>query len=523
MNFNKIIKYLLLALFLIGSIGVSAQVSIGRKDSVARGVLDVNNPQGHSNTMGIVLPKVENLLDVESVPGEPAVPGTVVYDLNRQGIRLMTAERGWTDVLLDDEGIKKEIFNILAVGADFKVKYASMGPGHSLCIGQDDNAVYVTGDNSNGRTGIGRTEGNMPSFTLIFAQPVVDVSAGSLHSAAVDVSGQLWVWGNNAAYRTGLPDLGADGDVGNTGTPTLVTTDNGITPLFSDNPANSTYSTYGKAIQVEAGWTNTFVLTDKGEVWGVGTGGGTGGSEGSAGVGSSDVTTWTKLTFTELPAGEKIVQISCSGNTAGALSETGKLWTWGEAGANALGVGNTTDRNTPIQVTIPGNDPLYMVAMGFAASAAISADKKHLYTWGNANMHGRGNTAYPSPGEAPLPGDFNPTVDEITYVAAQRYAYGGLEIITSKGVYGTGRNTEAQLGIGNVVTPQTGWVKINMTGIPLGTVFTGVAKGAGSTILVTGENLSSPESSYVAYGMGATNFRQLGAVTTPRIPTQLTK
>ncbi|MDR3219075.1 MAG: hypothetical protein LBU22_08915 [Dysgonamonadaceae bacterium] len=539
MNFNKRIKYLFLALFMIGSIGVSAQVSIG-KDSVARGVLDVNNPQGLSNTWGIVLPKVESVSDVVSgYENDTVIPGTLVYDMTTHGVRMKTAKHGWTGPLLDEAGFNRTVEKLVGVGGNFQVKFAAIGPQHTLCIGQDDRAVYAAGINSNSRTGIGRRASNMSTFTLIFARRVVDVAAGSSHSAAVDTLGQLWTWGLDDSYRTGLPDRGTGvnlGNSGNTSTPTLVTTYNAtesyIDTIFGRKVANAEgkASRFGFAVQVEISTTNTYVLTDDGKVYSVG--GAMGTTTAGTGRGTAASATWAEIPFS-LEAGDSIVQISASGTTAGAVSKRGRLYTWGVGSGYAVGANgtatSTTSKSTPALVTMPASDSVYMVAMGTRASAAISYDRKRLYVWGAANKHGGLTTNNQNPIIANNFPYLGPT-DSIIYVAAQRYgvatADGGLQVITTTGVYGTGLNTSGQVGNNTVTNLNSTWAPINMTGIPRGTVFTTVARGTATTILTTGANINADNTSMnnVAYGMGAVGARQLGAIlTAPRIPQQLTK
>ncbi|MDR1652285.1 MAG: hypothetical protein LBS01_01290 [Prevotellaceae bacterium] len=508
MNSLKI-KYIIFSIACLFAATAHAQVGIGNENP--RGVLDVNNPAGYGNTSGVVLPVVKSISAVRlpSALGD-ATTGTVVFDSTANCIRLKRLN-GWTDCLLDEGGYRTTVANILSVGADFKIKTASMGPQHTLCIGQDDNAIYAAGDNSNARTGIGRTSGNCQTFMLIFAQPCVSVAAGDQHSIAVDVQGQVWTWGNNGAYRTGLPDDpgtgGTAGNDGNTGTPTLVRLTNGDT-VFSAHPT----SVHGKAIMCAAGALSSYVLTEDGKVWRTGT------------LGTSttnNVTTWTEVTGFS----GKVTYIAASTNTVGAVTESGAVYTWGEGADGRLGTGNGTDRATPVQITMPGSVPISKIAMGFSNGAAISADSKQLFVWGTNRSIGVGSgTTINAPRLASLPG-FNSATDSIFNVAATRFDYGngGLAVATSIGAFTTGENNYGQLGIGSTAD-QTSWQYIVSTGIIKGTKFTGVAMSGYTTLFLTGVNPIRAESSYVGYGAGRINYRQLGAITIePRRPMQLTK
>jgi len=484
-------------------------------------VLDVGKP--YSNTMGVVLPVVTSASDVVTPTGDNVTPGTIAFDSIRNCLRLMTAARGWTDCFLDEGGFKRETSNILSVGADFKIKAASLGSIHTLVIGKDDNAVYAAGSNANSRTGIGRTNGQCQTFIMVFGKPVLDVAAGDLHSATVDVTGRLWVWGSNANYRTGLPDTseGATtilGSAGTTGTPTLVTLADHVTPIFSDDPSTSTYATCGEAIQCEAGLLNTYVLNHKGEVFSVG-----GYLAAGTGATSGNVATWTKVYLPGIA-----VSISASGNTCGAILDDGRVFVWGEGSDGRLGTNNTTDVFTPQQISIPGGVPIGKLSMGFRDGAAISVDGKHFYDWGTNRATGTGtnNGTIHGPMEMSMVG-MDPATDIFTGVGCARYDYGngGMTITTTKGIFTTGENGYYELGLGgtsNADHPE--WTSPSATSIATGTVFLDAEMGSSHVILITGENPAYQDSSYVGYGIGRNAQRQLGALpASVRVPTQLTK
>ncbi|MCL1943942.1 MAG: hypothetical protein FWF54_10405 [Candidatus Azobacteroides sp.] len=498
--------------FLFFALTAQAQVSMG-KSGDSRGVLDVNNENGYGNTSGVVLPVIDSIGKITTPAGDEPVPGTVVYDASRGCVRIMTSG-GWSDCLLDETGFREFVTTILSVGADFKIKQASMAYNYTLCIGQDDNALYCAGDNSSARTGVGRTIGNMQTFTLFFAYPMVDVSAGESHAIAVDALGQVWVWGSNAGYRTGLPDLDVAGSDGTTGTPALVTNAAGDT-LFSWRPT----AVLGKAIQCEAGSTNSFVLTENGDVYAVGTSS-TGSSGGGGTGGGTSLTTWTRL---NIPIPERVIQISASGNSCGAVTETGKVYVWGAGATGKLGTGNATNQTAPyLLTTLPF--AAGKISMGYYNGAAISADSTQLYVWGRNRDIGAGGTGTTVREPIPVNLNIDPT-DKFVSVACSRYSNttGSMTVITKQRVFVTGRNDNGQLGIGNA-TDQTTWQTPAMTGIVVGTGFVDAEMSGRTTMLLTGANQTRPSSSYVGYGMGNVDYRQLGAITRQmRVPTQLTK
>lgn len=62
-----------------------------------------------------------------------------------------------------------------------------------------------------------------------------------------------------------------------------------------------------------------------------------------------------------------------------ALLDDGALWCWGENGRGQLGVGDTTDRSSPVQV--PGLPPLADVAVGSQHTCALARDGG-VWCWG---------------------------------------------------------------------------------------------------------------------------------------------
>lgn len=502
----KSLKYIALSVAgLLVATSINAQVGIGR-DSI-RGVLDVNNAKGYGNKWGVVLPVVKNINEVKTPDGGNAVVGTVVFDSTMNCIRVMKAS-GWSDCLLDESGYNTAIANILNVGEGFKIKQASISE-HTLCIGQDDNFIYAAGSNTNARTGLGRTVGNCQTFMLIFAQPCVSVAAGNQHSIAVDIFGQVWTWGHNNGYRTGLDLTGNN----NTVIPTLVM-HNGDT-VFS---ARST-SLHGKAIQCAAGSANSYVLTEDGKVWVVGT-------SGSSGTGSN-ANVWTQVQGGL--AGESVIYIAASANSCGAVTASGEVYVWGVGADGKLGTGNTSNVTSPtkiIGIDKGINTPISRIAMGFTNGAAISSDSTRLFVWGTNQSIGVGTgTGINLPKEVTLPG-FNMATDTIYNVAASRFdmGTGALAAVTSIGVFTTGANGYGQLGVGNTTTPQTAWKSIVTTGVIRGTKFIDAAMSGYNTLFLTTENPVRPELSYIGYGTGQINHRQLGAIVVrPSSPTQLTK
>ncbi|MCC8145236.1 MAG: hypothetical protein LIO93_02095 [Bacteroidales bacterium] len=490
MKYIYCIKLIIFLLLVNTSFPAFSQVGIGTDDP--QGILDVRskNPQmtDASAYYGLVLPRVENVESVTNPTGGEVPNGTIVYDLSSKCVRYKKSD-GWSECLLNDEGLRMEINEKLGLGIDLKAKKVSCGYNYTLIIGEDDNAIWVAGDNSNSRTGLGRTSGNTGVFTLMMATPTEDVSAGQLHAIAATKTGEVYVWGSNSNYRTGL------GITGTTATPTRVAG-------FGTGEAN------GKAIRVEAGNTASFILTENGDVY-------------AAGAAAFTGTGAVAQTFTKISTLSNIKDISASYRTAAALDQDGNVYVWGTGSYGILGTGSTSNVSIPQQIVF--DKPIEKIVMGGYTGVAFSTDKKTVYRWGvGEGVASPSNLTVPT--ELVLPG-FDPEISDILFIAAQKFdqsSPGNIIIGTDNEVYVTGYNRYGQLGIGNTSNQAT-INTINRIGLHANINFTGAAVGNRHVVLLTGDS-DRPSLSYVAYGIGSVSYRQLGSVIRQTaVPTRLSK
>ncbi len=427
-------------------VGVGAKVPAGSVlDSTAythpQGALHLQGMFYENETttrnLGLVLPITDSAETIKTPAGENAVRGTMVYeykDPNSDGtidsgcLRVKLADR-WQDCLVDNSSISNVFDFDIYGGINVPVKKVSAGYNYSLIIGLNDNSVYATGYNGEGRAGSG-IGGDLQSFTMVLARRVVDVSAGYNHSLAATSEGELWAWGNGANSKHGL------------GT---------VTDYYYPTKVNSWPSDV-KAVRVEAGYLNSLVLGDDQRVYAMGYN-----YYGLTGIGGA-VAGNTSIP-TQIPSLSTIdvKDISLSQNSAAALTTDGKIYVWGQNSAyGRLGTGsNGVNYITPTEITLPNNDTASYVVMGNEHGLAISADGKRLYAWGQQNGFGMGAdlaSYYSTPTDitAQIP-DFDAATDTITSAAVSRI-YSALNasiVITSKGMYAAGANSNPQkMGLG---------------------------------------------------------------------------
>lgn len=156
--------------------------------------------------------------------------------------------------------------------------------------------------------------------------------------------------------------------------------------LFSQNLTNVSASESSEYIAVTdfaAGKTHATILSEDGKAYSRGWN-----NTGQLGVqaGSKvDVADWTEVTVPE-----KLVSVKSSDHTV-ALSESGKLYTWGPNQSGQIGNGNTATAFIPTQITAV--DRYKKVASGDSFTLALDAEG-HLWSWGanNAGQLGDGST-----------------------------------------------------------------------------------------------------------------------------------
>eukprot|EP00252_Welwitschia_mirabilis_P002527 TRINITY_DN12498_c0_g1_i1.p1 TRINITY_DN12498_c0_g1~~TRINITY_DN12498_c0_g1_i1.p1 ORF type:complete len:462 (-),score=87.69 TRINITY_DN12498_c0_g1_i1:131-1516(-) len=184
------------------------------------------------------------------------------------------------------------------------------------------------------------------------------IATSGAHTAAVCNSGEVYTWGRDEGEgRLGLgsgraPDDGASG-----------------TPLKVD-------ALPVPAIATSCGGFFTLALTRDGKVWSWG------GNENSELGRDATLHSWIPNPVTSLD-GVNIVQIACGGFHSLALSDDGKVFTWGHGGQGQLGHGSTHNVKVPQIVKALANEHVVYIACGSLCSAAIT-DAGKLYMWGSS-------------------------------------------------------------------------------------------------------------------------------------------
>lgn len=235
-------------------------------------------------------------------------------------IALTTGGKVWTwglnsfgqlgDGTSTDRSAPRQVMTDAAGNAFEDVAAIAGGASHSLAL-KTDGTVWAWGYNRSGQLGAGTTEDSrVPVQVTGFTDPVIAIAAGPYYSVALDKNGNVWRWGDN---------LG-DGE---------------FNPL---SPKRFPEMDGGVALAAEGN--QIIVIKQGGTLWRWGSNGVTlPGAPAAAMDGTGSVITG----FIAAAGGE---------SHSAALTNDGKVWTWGDNYYGQLGNGTTLNGYSTLPVPV---------------------------------------------------------------------------------------------------------------------------------------------------------------------------
>jgi alpha-tubulin suppressor-like RCC1 family protein len=310
-----------------------------------------------------------------------------------------------------------------------------------------EGSLLAWGDNRAGQLGVGTASGpetcdtnpcstipvsvHLPAGTVVTA-----VATGHEFDLALTSTSQVYAWGSNRNGQLG------QGNTTDSSTPVPV-------PL----PAGA------HVVALAAGHDTSYALDSSGIVYAWGS------NEGAAlGIGNDTGPSMcngnpcsTTPVAVLLPAGTAVTAIAAGADHALALTSSGGILAWGDNGSGQLGVGNTTQQDSPVPVSTPAGVTFSAVAAGHFFSLALTTGGA-VYAWGfnGEGQLGVGTAAGPamcsgsSCSTTPLPVSMPAGV---TVVAVDGGSEHSLALTSAGQVYAWGGNFFGQLGIGNDTGP----------------------------------------------------------------------
>ncbi|WP_164009376.1 MopE-related protein [Pyxidicoccus trucidator] len=299
------------------------------------------------------------------------------------------------------------------------------GAYHSLFL-RKDGEVWAWGQNTAGQLGTGNTSTTpLPQPSRVNGLPPIKaLAAGVAHSLALDVDGNVWVWGQNASGQVGLGIAG-----GTVLVPTKVTL-----PGIQAIAANGSFS---------------LALGTDGRLWAWGQN-----TSGQIGTGATSPSVATPVVVAGLPT---IRSMAAGLNHALALDADGKVWGWGQNTAGQVGTG-ATSTNVLVPTQAAGLPRATAIAAGGSHSLVIDEQFGNVWAWGQ-NTFGQVGTG--STSTTPV---LAPTA--VTGLFAVKAISAGhffsLAIMGDGFVKAWGHNVSGQLGNGGTVNSA---VPVSVTGV----------------------------------------------------------
>ncbi|WP_158617609.1 MopE-related protein [Corallococcus sp. CA049B] len=289
------------------------------------------------------------------------------------------------------------------------------GAYHSLFL-RKDGSVWAWGQNVTGQLGTGGTSSTPQSQPgRVNGLPSIKaVATGIGHSLALDVSGNVWAWGQNASGQAGLGTAG-----GTVLIPTKVAALSNVQAIA----ANGNFS---------------LALGADGRLWAWGQN-----ASGQVGTGSASAAVATPVVVQGLPT---VRAIAAGVNHSLALDVYGKVWGWGLNSSAQVGNGATSAAVlTPVQVA--GLPLAKAVAAGAGHSLIVDEQFGNVWAWGQ-NTFGQVGTGSTSTTPVVTPVPVNGVFAVTRLVAGHNSS---LAIIGNGLAVAWGHNASGQLGNGGTV------------------------------------------------------------------------
>ena len=255
------------------------------------------------------------------------------------------------------------------------------------------------GRGDNGRLGSGNTGHKTAPYlsTSYYSQhPWTQLALGDRHSCGLDQHGHLYCWGASNLYQNGYD------------------TSDRYDPHQHSWQASEIYG--DSMVSLSAGGDSTCAIREDFTLW-------CWGMNNAGQLGHGTYSQGTLPDRVELPSGSTPLSVSVGGEHACALDNLGAVYCWGANNHGQLGLGNNTQTNLPIQVTLPASTQAVAISSGDVHTCAI-LDDASISCWGynNNGQVGDGTTdSRQSPTSVILSGQNDPVMINAGFLQHVRF------------------------------------------------------------------------------------------------------
>ena len=288
---------------------------------------------------------------------------------------------------------------------------------HSLAL-KTDGTLWAWGDNSSGQLGDGTTTPRTSPVPVGADNDWVAIAAGYEHSLALKTDGTLWAWGYNDYGQLGLGTEDSD-----------------------PHPTPEQVVGISDVVAIAAGYNHNLAIKTDGTLYAWGNN-----EYGQLAIDPADAN--PHPTPVQVGTDTDWDAIAGGGYYNLALKADGTLWAWGDNSDGQLGLGDTTDRTSPVQV----DGSWTTIATGYEHSLALKTDGT-LWAWGD-NTDGQlgDGTLTDRPSPVQVCADYNvlsnncttPLTDVVAVTSGSRHS---LALKANGTLWAWGGNADGGLGI----------------------------------------------------------------------------
>jgi alpha-tubulin suppressor-like RCC1 family protein len=272
----------------------------------------------------------------------------------------------FTDVSVEFGDYTQTSNNVVWASGSERATQVLMENGDVWSFGDDTGSLGVLGQ------GASPTSDRTPRKLNV--SNITKITYGGDLVLALDSSNVIWMWGRNS---TGNSTLGWGPY--NVPTNIMSTGTNSLTSLLATDSET--------VVDIESSYYSMFALTDKGTVYCTGHN-----ASGQLGQGNATAKTssdgWVKIEYFTSNA-ITVNKLYVGGGNPHVFADTSDGWyCWGENTTGELGLGDTTDKLSPVKFT--GVSNIKKFGVGYLVSYAITEDGKY-YAWGRGTNYARGD------------------------------------------------------------------------------------------------------------------------------------